>query len=502
MRTTLCLLLCLTFGCHNSSTGGGIDGGDDGGDDSGVGDGGSLCGYTGTSCMVGTDCCSGICDSKTMQCAASTCVNSGACVNATDCCNLNCNGGQCGSQACTSDGQACGTGMPVCCSGPNACSGGTCKQIGNGCHTAGNACTVNTDCCSGTCDMATKLCANPSAISFCTQVGDICFKDSDCCTAICNLTNGAGTCGAIPGGVCSVDGTKCTGCTTTPPCCSSYCGSYGSAGSTVCQPAGGCRVLGDLCNKNSDCCGGDPTACNLQGSGEVVCNIFDTARKLGICGTPNGSNCPTTAVCTTGPGCGPGTCIPEGDVCHCMLYDSKGICWDNCPAGQTCKTLPSGCSVNSVNANCCGTPGANKMTCRLDKVGVPRCYTVSACANPGQACSSSADCCNGVPCVPNPSGTYVCGTACVPTGGKCSSTADCCAGQGNVCVIPPGQTVGTCGNPNPPGTDGGMTTCSYAGQNCNASSQPCCANNGTCEGPTGAVCAANETDCTCVNIIL
>ncbi|HEX8953666.1 MAG TPA: hypothetical protein VF945_17535 [Polyangia bacterium] len=414
----------------------------------------------------------------------------------------------CATGSCISDGNACTAGGAPCCS--QSCTNGTCAQLGTGCHTAGNGCATDTDCCSGSCNPTTKTCAAPSQISYCTQVGDICFKDGDCCTSICNIASGAtaGTCGAIPGGTCSVDGLKCTGCTTTPPCCSSYCGAYGNTTATICQPAGGCRVLGDLCTKNSDCCGGDPLACTLEGAGDVVCNIFDTTRHLGTCSVPSGNNCPNPAVCTTAPGCSNSTCIPEGDVCHCQLFDSKGICWDSCPAGETCKPLPSGCSVNSVNANCCGVTGANKMTCRLDKVGVPRCYTVSACVAPGGFCASSADCCNGTPCVPDGNGHFVCGTTCVPQNGKCTSTGDCCSGL--TCVVPTGGTTGTCTNPSPPPADmagqppadmagqppADLSACSFAGQQC-STTQPCCSNGGTCTNSSGQVCTAADTSCSC-----
>jgi hypothetical protein len=290
---------------------------------------------------------------------------------------------------------------------------------------------------------------------------------------------------------------------------------FGTTSSTVCQPAGGCRIQGDTCRTNADCCGGStvgsPNSCPLPGDGEVTCQIFDATRGLGVCTKPQGQSCnPQTTT---------SSCIPEGDVCHCQLIDPAGFCWDsgntcqnnnpNNPSKLPCKSLPSGCTVSGVNSNCCSNPGADKMTCRLDAVGVPRCFTVgncsgspdmcsTSCVAAGMACATSADCCGGNVCIPNSSGQFVCGTtSCVMTGGKCTSTGDCCPGSGNVCIIQPGQTTGVCGNPNPPpppppdgGTttpDGGTTTtpdmatttCSFAGQQC-SSSQPCCAGAGTC----------------------
>jgi hypothetical protein len=503
LRISLAISFLAVVGCHHDNGNGGMDmsvGG--GGDDLSTG-GGPGCSAGGLACATDGECCSATCDPMTHLCTQPMCKTAGAtCVNGNDCCNFNCTGGVCGAGQCISDGQSCTAGGTPCCSGPGACQGGTCKQLGNGCHTAGNACAANGDCCSGSCDMTTKTCAAPSTISFCGQTNDICYKDADCCTGLCGApgSTGAGTCQPIPGSTCTVDGLKCNGCNTSPACCSSYCGAYGNAGSTICQPAGGCRILGDLCRQNSDCCGGDKTACTLEGAGDVVCNIFDTKRGLGTCSVPSGTNCPAPPVCTNpnDPGCSNSTCIPEGDVCHCTQYDpATGICVTN---GGT--PLPSGCSVNSVNANCCGATGASKGACRLDKVGVPRCFTVTTCVPVMGDCATSADCCNGNVCVPDGNGHFVCGTtSCVPTGGKCTATSDCCPGSGNVCIIPPGQTTGVCGNPNPtPPADGGTPppTCSHAGQTC-GTSQPCCVNEGACENSTGAACTT-PTGCTCVFI--
>jgi hypothetical protein len=232
--------------------------------------------------------------------------------------------------------------------------------------------------------------------------------------------------------------------------------------------------------------------CTLPGDGEVKCLIFDATRGLGTCQMPQKSSCTS------------GTCIPEGDVCHCQLVDSKGICWDSCPGGETCKPIPSGCSVSGVNANCCGNPGANKMTCRIDAVGVPRCYTVTTCVPAGSACATSADCCNGNLCIQDSTGKFVCGmNICAKTGEKCSATSDCCPGSGNVCIIAPGQTTGVCANPNPsPNPDAGTPnpdagTCSYDGQQCSPT-QACC--DGVCLDGNGAACTT-ATGCTCIVIV-
>jgi hypothetical protein len=191
--------------------------------------------------------------------------------------------------------------------------------------------------------------------------------------------------------------------------------------------------------------------------------------------------------CTGEPTCN-NTCQPEGDVCH---YLGNGAC-----------------SSNSFPNNCCSAPG-NKGLCQLDKLGVPRCFGLGTdnCQMPGQACASSADCCNGLPCVPDANGNLVCGSmACVPDGGVCTTNADCCTGD--VCVVPPGSTMGTCVNPTPPptadmagSTDMAMPICAFVGQTC-STSLPCCANNGNCSAPSGATCGASDTGCYCAQILI
>jgi hypothetical protein len=116
--------------------------------------------------------------------------------------------------------------------------------------------------------------------------------------------------------------------------------------------------------------------------------------------------------------------------------------------------------------------------------------------NPGGACASSASCCNGMPCVPNPTPgatpPYICGsTSCVPRCGGCTNNADCCPGTS--CAMAPGSAMGICGpcgGPPPPADagpppEGGLVidaapppdsgpTCALYGQVCSTASD-CCA---------------------------
>ena len=493
----------LTPACSCDSSGAGMTddlGGvtdDAGGDDlSGAviipsGDGG--CTASGTTCVTSAECCTGACDSNHL-CAAGTCAAAGAdCKVATDCCTLDCSAGKCSAMQCVSDGQPCSAGGAACCS--TQCVSGACKPLNATCKTAGNACpNGNGDCCGKLCVAGT--CATPSQVSYCTQTGDICGRDNDCCTGVCAgvTATSAGTCANIASS-CAVDGTVCNGCS---GCCSSFCAPFGATGSRICQPASGCHVLGDLCRKDTDCCGGD-VATGLPGAGLVKCIPNPMYPQIGTCGMANPNNC------TGGEETCKNTCQPEGDVCHFL---GNG-----------------GCSSNSFPNNCCGAPG-NKGMCQLDKLGVPRCYGLSACAMTGQACASAADCCMGLPCLPDAAGHLTCGAmSCVPAGGTCTTTSDCCTGI--ACVVPPGSLKGTCTPPStpppdmggspvdlagvdltgadlaqPPSPDLAGPACSLYGQSCTAAGG-CCGGNGTCltPYPASTPCTAGDTTCTCYDKI-
>jgi hypothetical protein len=228
-------------------------------------------------------------------------------------------------------------------------------------------------------------------------------------------------------------------------------------------------VTGDLCRRDEDCCGGDPTS-GLPGAGNVICELED-GRTVGICRNPM-------------------SCNPQGNVCHYQDY---------------------ACSISSARANCCGALGASRDGCQLDALGVPRCNGIGDdCRVTGDTCASAADCCNLTPCVPDNMGVLRCGSGpCVPRAGSCSINGDCC--PGNICIRPPGSTMGTCnggtggtggmggnggagagtgglGGTGGAGTGGSGGSCSEYGQICSGNSDccnavPCTA--GICRFPPG-----------------
>jgi hypothetical protein len=411
------------------------------------------------------------------------------CQSAADCCGLACVANRCAAAACLSDGTVCAA-NGQCCS-TQCGSGGTCVPLNPACKTAGNACATGADCCSGVCN-ASKQCAQPGQVSYCAQVGDICRADSQCCTGVCNIAAGAaaGTCATIST-ACVIDGTVCDGC---GECCSRFCGPFGVGGPNICQPASGCHVQGDLCRQDTDCCGGDPRA-GLPGAGLVKCELDQsTGSRIGTCGGPKASNCPVkTEDCTN-------ACNPEGNVCH---YKDTWAC-----------TLSS----DSKRNNCCQCiPG--KECCVPDRSGIPRCNTLTECVPAGGLCSFSAECCNNLPCVPDPvTGQLVCGTACIPEGGLCTTNADCCTGM--LCEVTPGSLVGVCIIPPPPPVttpDGGVIVipdgavivepdagqpdlppppiCAYFGQAC--SLDIVCCGGLPCIPPNWDDCTAADPICYC-----
>ena len=400
--------------------GGGGDGA--GGDGANTGDGGG--------CLVGCD--------------SGTCTPLGAaCTISSDCCSGDCNGGSCQPAPCTSDNQKCTT-SAQCCSGTCG-TGGTCTPLNTTCKTLGNACTSGTECCSTYCHSG--ICSQPS---YCGQAGDICATGADCCGGVCTKSPTAtyGTCAQPPqgGAQCSaIDGVVCAGTTADGgisyidsglpacggACCSRDCAPWGPTQVLICQPASGCKPVGDICYKNDDCCGG---------SGPSPTQVCQTVADggPGTCHNPTG-------------------CKPNGDICRLQSM-----------------------SCNATD-NCCSGNVQNYDTCHQDSLGVPRCsYAGDAGCIPlgsDAGCSSSADCCNLDPCVPNGDAGYTCYPGpCVPVKGPCTNDGDCCVG--GHCYIPGGQTTGSCAPNNPDAgvTDSGTPAdagCALYGQTCTTSSDCC-----------------------------
>jgi hypothetical protein len=392
-----------------------------------------------------------------------------ACASGGECCSGDCVSQSCSVPSCTSDTQPC-TSNSQCCG--QDCVSGACAPLNAICKTVGNLCTAGAQCCSSYC-ASNGTC---QASSFCGQPGDACSVNANCCTGTCTKTASQtlGTCAATPPGGpanCGLtDGQLCSGSAPDGgvvlgdggipacggPCCSRACAPFGPTGVLVCQPASGCHVVGDLCTRDGDCCG---SAGLPGGSGMPVTCVITPPATVGVCRNPMG-------------------CKPDGDVCKLKTTTCNSSC------------------------DCCSGNCETKDTCKQDNVGVPRC-AAAQCVSVGGSCASSANCCNGAPCVPNPvnGGTppFVCSaTQCVAACGACTNNADCCPGSS--CIVSAGSTQGMCGpcggtggapdaglatdgggapdgggvnDSGYGGGDGAAGTCSLYGQICNATADCC-----------------------------
>jgi hypothetical protein len=196
----------------------------------------------------------------------------------------------------------------------------------------------------------------------------------------------------------------------------------------------------------------------------VTCNLISgTDPPIGTCSNPNGNQ-------------------PEGNVCGDDVNARHDCLGCASPKIQCCKL--DGLGV----PRCYGTPGSGD--CATGYTGAPGC-----CIAAGQTCSFSSECCDGVPCVPDSSGVLRCAAqTCVAASGVCTATGDCCAGL--QCEIPIGGASGVCKSPG--GSDGG--TCALGGQSCG--DQTACCTGYVCDALGGATrCPPGGMGCTCYRFV-
>ena len=415
---------------------------------------GPECVLVGQSCAKSTDCCTANCAGGTCQPPTNACKAPGvACASNIECCTFSCVGGSCSSKLCVADSLACGA-DGECCGGrcePDATGAGKCTPLGPK-PTTGNPCTTNAECASGYCNAG--ICATPS---FCVQPGDACANNFDCCSGNCTKAAGAmlGTCGTATagGGVpgCTPAGVVCGGATDASTdqcggsCCSRSCAPSGTTGLTICQPPSGCRPTGEICRNDSDCCGwsGSPD----PKMGFVTCSKASPTAEYGRC--DNGGACrepgsickPADYSCNAENNCCEHASLPSS-YCNsnpenCCRRDALGI--PRCLIKPVdCTTPPPAGTVCATSADCCGNP------CVGNVCGAP-----TTCAPRGGECTTTADCCSGIPCIAPPGSTKgYCGGGVLPDGGvtsdgggtgggtppcalfgqMCTSSGQCCNG--------------------------------------------------------------------------
>ncbi|MFN8589817.1 MAG: hypothetical protein U0031_00055 [Thermomicrobiales bacterium] len=491
-------------------------------------------------------------------------LNGSPCNTSAQCCSRKCEGGKghkkcksCTLKACSAKADLCRGGAICGCKGnPNcACWTGiagdpVCASLPYGvCTPCENDAT-----CEGLFGVAGSRCIKAeSAACGCKAEGN---PNGTACVAPCGQR-------CIPRGVdcendtrsccsgkcgCTVDGcfcrdAQCVGfdqpCIDTDwwtDCCEGRCA--GEAGAGFCTYQGHCSSRGEICSDTNPCCSGvcdwreTPNRCRQLGGG--ACNSDSQcwaerhypARCIdGVCCTPPGASCASSAECCKGQ-CENGTCkTPIGGECgatsECSVTkEGDVLCFNRCGIrrGGACTTDES-CLADECRAGVCcqrlGSPCYQTDECCLgdgicgDYLGTSHGSLSKACCHPpGDTCTAKEDCCD-------PSRACTDGRCCSPLGSFCYPGTVCCEGQcgdrGGACCNGPGgrcsanehccpgalcDTIsGTCATCLPqglrcsgPGDCCAPLVCDYGGspmacQPCGTKFTPCTSDEQCCNGP-------------------
>ena len=397
-------------------------------------------------CATGNQCCTFSCVGS--ACSTQQCTpDKAACATDAECC-----GGKCDNQTCTPLSATCKTsGNPCgqssdCCS--NLCQNGFCSVAASFCTQNGDACANDSDCCGGKCTKAAG-----AALGLCSVVD---APGAGGCTPAGQACSAATTGGTLP---------TCGG-----TCCSKSCRPYAPTGLLICEPPSGCHPTGELCQTDNDCCGapGSAGSTKLEGGSGQPTNVHcskATGATVGRCDqgqacSPAGSICRlATTSCDATDRCCSGTVQTHPLDCkqdslgipRCTVVDNYDCAASGPPpAGTACAT----------SADCCNHP------CVPNPSGSPPFVcAAAACISAGGACTTTADCCAGSPCEVPPGATKgTCGvsavggtggdggssgadggapspgsTSCAQYGQQCAQSSDCCDAvpcSSGFCVFP------------------------------------------------------------------
>lgn len=480
------------------------------------------CNAPGDICSGPKDCCTGLCGS-TGRCESATgsgCREDGVpCSGASNCCTRMCVDPGSGvtvcqiSGGCRMTGDYCDSTM-ACCGGSGSydvycdldgtasdpsnkdnhvCSGGTsCNPPGNICGGSGDDhVPASQNCCHEGIASGKDVCKPDSnGIMRCYDIcGGIingcpygCDGTPDCCIQpgeICNLTESC--CNDLPcirapdgylrcmnqclskGETCSTDGAPAGGVGTvhpgTDPCCSgSKCEWLGTEVLWRCAMDGCTKYLGDkTCTSDSECCTGkcDPS----QGCKD--CNLDNSCCK------------PLTQSCTADAECCSSQCDPTAHVCvpPCMDNGVSGCTADgDCCSGLTC-SIPAG-----------GTSGT--------------CTTGGTCANNGQSCVTTDNCCPGLNLTCREGTCQVPPPTCPGPSGDCTTIPCCTTGYDPALKCHATDTTGHLKNCGAGDTACFCEQCALQYEACSTTS-PCCAGTPVyCGNSSGACTPTNPAGCT------
>jgi hypothetical protein len=229
----------------------------------------------------------------------------------------------------------------------------------------------------------------------------------------------------------------------------------------VCQPPSGCRPTGEVCGTDSDCCGFG----GIQGqTGTGKCSKALASDPVGRC--DNGNACrPAGAICKLATM----SCNAENDCCAGNAQLNPYVCQQDILGIPRCTMKGESCADGgsragqacASSADCCGLSCAPNPSFTTGG-SMPPFVCGGVCVGSGGACTTGADCCPGLPCVAPPgSSRGQCGTppegdsgiippgdgavvdtgvppSCAQYGQVCMTTSDCCNAVpcvGGRCVI-------------------------------------------------------------------
>ncbi|HEX2676088.1 MAG TPA: hypothetical protein VHM19_05595, partial [Polyangiales bacterium] len=375
--------------------------------------GSTLCASDGDTCAKGSDCCGGVCTGNKCVALNTSCKTAGNdCASDNECCSQLCSSGHCqlGASYCTQTGDVCARDGDCCsavCTKASGAALGICGQPPSGASNCsgdidGTVCSACGSCCS-------RLCAPYAATgvyicqpaSGCHVNGDLCRSDKDCCGASGTGLPGDGhvTCekdasGDVvgicrnpmacnpQGDVCHYKNYACSISSSRNDCC----GGVGNSG--VCQLdklgvprcnglGDACQAAGDVCASADDCCNDAP--CVPDANGDLHCYKPPTGEPNCV---PGGGGCTITGDC----------CV--GSTCVTPIGSTMGTCSIPPPTGGSGGSGGTGGGAGSGGTGGgAGTGGSG-----AGGTGGTGGSGSGPCAQYGQSCKVTSDCCSGIPC--------------------------------------------------------------------------------------------------------
>ena len=226
--------------------------------------GGTICRPARAACVIGAQCCTGIC--KDLKCAVRACDPLTFQCSANDeCCSKFCDpvSRRCAvPKACIQPGQACSV-LDDCCGSTFTChyepgaSTGTCTDTM--CVRDEAECATDNQCCSGHCDPQLFLCG-----ALCNDQSLFCEDGTDCCSGRCEDHACAASCSV---GYCTADKDCCTGAClggVCKPACNPVTSHLACSLGGPLDPQSEGACVQQICEKDAYCCcGGWDAACVL-----------------------------------------------------------------------------------------------------------------------------------------------------------------------------------------------------------------------------------------------